>query len=98
LLAAHSKEQEQAIDQVIIELKGLQKQLKGNFLMQVVEKILAIRKTNALNDSSESGLSLILAELMQLIRALMKQLQQQQKKKPAKKRQPVEVAANLTEQ
>jgi hypothetical protein len=75
------------MNMVIDELRQLQKNLRGNFLLQLVEKILNVQKQNAINFVSieesvnrgrpafEVGLGAITSELMHVFKALMKQLQ-----------------------
>lgn len=48
--------------------------------------------------AAEVGLAVITGDLMQVFKALMKQLQQTQKKKPQPKKKPVEVNSSLSEQ
>jgi len=51
MVDARNREFDQAMSLIIDELKMCQKSLRGNILMQLIEKILAVQKENALNYS-----------------------------------------------
>ena len=52
LALERTKEFQSAMSFVIDELRACQKTLRGNFLLQVVEKIMHVQKQNAINTES----------------------------------------------
>jgi hypothetical protein len=95
LADARNREFDQAMSLIIDELKVCQKSLRGNILMQLIEKILSVQKENALNYSrveeaaaqklplKDLGLVKVSYELMTVFKALLKQTQALMKKKNA---------------